>query len=219
MSASSTQTLSLNLDISAPDSFHILPDNRASITFRCLQPGDQPEVKSLCHAWFPVEYPDTWYDDIAHNKKYFTLAACDRSTHAIVGLIVANVLLFAHCNYDDQKILHPSLSLNSSICYILVLGVVKEYRRQGLASLLLDNLIQTFDQRSTCKAIYLHVLHSNRQAIEFYRSKQFQYRVHLPSYYMINGDYFDAFCFARYINGKQRMNVSSRALLIDVLTT
>ncbi|CAF1631726.1 unnamed protein product [Adineta ricciae] len=183
------------------ESFRVLPNSNLSITFRLLRPGDQSEVKSLCVDWFPVEYPDKWYDDIVHNKKYFSLAACDVYTQQILGLIVATVLPLGSCNNEDRQILHKIFSLTTSVCYILILGVVKEYRRQGLANLLLENLLSTLAKYETCKAVYLHVLYSNKSAIQFYQSKQFQYRTHLPYYYLIKGEHFDAYCFARYING------------------
>jgi len=49
---------SLNLNTSDTESFHLLSNSNLSITFRFLQPGDQSEIKSLCHDWFPVKYPD-----------------------------------------------------------------------------------------------------------------------------------------------------------------
>ena len=197
-----SSAISLNLDTFDTQSFHVLPNSNLSITFRFLRPGDQPEVKSLCHSWFPIEYPDKWYDDIVHNNKYFALAACDVCTQHIIGLIVANIVPLRNCNREDQQILHKIFSLTSSACYILILGVVKEYRRQGLAHLLLEHLLNTLYKYETCKAVYLHVLYSNKQAIQFYQSKLFQYRTHLPYYYLIKGQHFDAYCFARYINGK-----------------
>lgn len=181
---------------------HEFSNSNLPIHLRVLRIGDQSEVKNLCQDWFPVTYPDQWYDDIVQEKKYFALAACDTSSERILALIVANILPLVNCHREDQRILHRRFPSSTSVCYILVLGVVKECRRQGLASLLLDNLLQKLHDNETCKAIYLHVLHSNTQAIQFYQSKLFQCRLHLPYYYLIKGQHFDAFCFARYINGK-----------------
>jgi len=181
--------------------FHILPNSNKSITFRFLRPGDQSEVKILCRDWFPIEYPDMWYDDIVHDPKYFSLAACDIYTQHIVGLVIADILSLGHCNREDQQILHKSFSLTTQVCYILILGVDKDYRRQGLASILLQHLLNTLNTRIQCKAVYLHVLNTNKQAIKFYESKRFQYRIYLPYYYSIKGESFDGYCFALYING------------------
>jgi len=205
MQTSSSQSITVNLDSSDTKSieqFHVLPDSNISVSFRFLRPGDQSQVKSLCCDWFPLEYPDKWYDDVVHDSKYFALAACEAYTQRIVGLVVADILTLGNCNREDQQILHKSFPLTSPVCYILILGVVKEYRRQGLAGVLLQQLLNTLYKRGTCKAVYLHVLYSNKQAIQFYQSKNFQYRVHLPYYYCIKGENFDGYCFALYINGK-----------------
>ncbi|CAF3398499.1 unnamed protein product [Rotaria sp. Silwood1] len=200
----SSQSITVNLDSPykiSTEQLHVLPTSNISISFRFLRPGDQSEVKSLCCDWFPIEYPDLWYDDIVHDPKYFALAACETNTQRIIGLVVADILPLGSCNREDQQILHKSFSLTTPVCYILILGVEKEYRRQGLAGILLQHLLNTLHERATCKAVYLHVLYSNKQAIKFYQSKQFQYRVHLPHYYCIKGDNFDGYCFALYING------------------
>ena len=200
-----TASVAVDLDPSealSTDQFHVLTNSNVSVSFRFLRPGDQSEVKSLCCDWFPIEYPDQWYDDIVHDNKYFSLAACETDTQRIVGVLVADIFSFGQCNREDQVILHCSFPYNTPVCYILILGVVKEYRRQGLAGVLLQNLINSLNKRGTCKAIYLHVLFSNKQAIRFYQSKQFQYRAHLPQYYFIQGESLDGYCFALYINGK-----------------
>lgn len=203
--ATTTQSIAVDLDSSetiSTDQLHVLPNSNASISFRFLRPGDQSEVKNLCCEWFPIEYPDKWYDDIVHDPKYFSLAACEVYTQRIVGLVVADTLPLGNCNREDQQILHQSFSLTTPVCYILILGVVKEYRRQGLAGTLLQQLLNVLYKRGTCKAIYLHVLYSNKQAIQFYQTKHFQYRIHLPYYYCIKGENYDGYCFALYINGK-----------------
>ncbi|CAF0755985.1 unnamed protein product [Adineta steineri] len=202
--SSSSQSTTINLysfDIASTKEFHVLSNSNISISFRFLRPGDQSEVKSLCCDWFPIEYPDKWYDDIVHDTKYFALAACETGTQRIVGLVIADIVPLGNCNHEDQQILHKSFSLTTPVCYILILGVVKEYRRQGLAGILLQQLLNTLYKRGTCKAVYLHVLFSNKQAIQFYETNSFQYRVHLPYYYCINGENFDGYCFALYING------------------
>ena len=201
----SSQSTTVDLDSSnriTTEQIHILPNSNVSISFRFLRPGDQLEVKSLCCDWFPIEYPDKWYDDIVHDPKYFALAAYESYTQRIVGLVVADILPLGSCNREDQQILHKSFSLTTPVCYILILGVVKECRRQGLAGILLQHLLNTLYKRGTCKAVYLHVLYSNKQAIQFYQLNNFQYRVHLPRYYCIKDENLDGYCFALYINGK-----------------
>jgi N-alpha-acetyltransferase 60 len=32
-------------------------------------------VKVLCGLWFPIDYPDTWYQEITSNPRFYSLAA------------------------------------------------------------------------------------------------------------------------------------------------
>lgn len=77
---------------------------------------------------------------------------------------------------QDQDILSPSFGKSTSVGYILSLGVSEKHRRNGIASLLLDNLIShlTTSENSDCKAIFLHVLTTNSAAIHFYEHRHFR---------------------------------------------
>ena len=173
-----------------------------SLTLRFLRPGDQSEVKSLCERWFPLEYSPSWYDEIVDEENYFALAACHCLTERIIGLLVARLVPLRTSSHYDQKILCRSFLAEGTACYILVLGVADAHRRQGVAALLLEHLSEYVDRHPTCFAIYLHVLQSNRSAIEFYRSQRFQCRQHLRRFYAIEKEFFDAFCFVRYVHSK-----------------
>lgn len=66
---------------------------------------------------------------------------------------------------------------NCTVGYILSLGVCSSFRRQGVASLLLDSFLThvTQSENQICKAIYLHVLTMNSAAIRFYEKHYFRY--------------------------------------------
>uniref|UniRef100_A0A8C6KGP3 histone acetyltransferase n=1 Tax=Nothobranchius furzeri TaxID=105023 RepID=A0A8C6KGP3_NOTFU len=65
------------------------PTALSEIQLRFLCHNDIGSVKLLCGDWFPIEYPDSWYQDITSNKKFFSLAATFRGS--IVGMIVAEI--------------------------------------------------------------------------------------------------------------------------------
>lgn len=94
--------------------------------------------------------------------------------HVIIGLIVAEIKPYATLNSEDMGILAKSFVKNCDVGYILSLGVAKEYRRNGIASLLLDSLINhlTTNERIRIKAVFLHVLTTNSAAIMFYESRK-----------------------------------------------
>ncbi|KAL5019059.1 hypothetical protein ScPMuIL_004781 [Solemya velum] len=173
------------------------------IQLRFLNPADIPDVKNLCSEWFPIEYPDTWYEDITSNPKFYSLAATYHNR--IIGLIVAEIKVKLKLNKEDADILASFYPPNVQVAYILSLGVVDDFRRHGIASLLLDSLISYLTSTDTfdCKALYLHVLSSNLIAIHFYERRSFQLHCFLPYYYAIQGKPRDGYSYVLYINDGQ----------------
>ena len=49
--------------------------NHLELQLRFLSPSDIDCVKGLCRSWFPIEYPDTWFQEITSNSRFYSLAA------------------------------------------------------------------------------------------------------------------------------------------------
>ncbi|KAK5599387.1 N-alpha-acetyltransferase 60 [Crenichthys baileyi] len=186
------------------------PTALSEVQLRFLCHDDIENVKLLCGDWFPIEYPDSWYQDITSNKKFFSLAATFRGN--IVGMIVAEIKSRTKVHKEDGDILASSFPVDTQVAYILSLGVVKEFRKHGIGSLLLDSLKEHISTTAQdhCKAIYLHVLTTNNTAIHFYENRDFRQHHYLPYYYSIRGVLKDGFTYVLYINGEAwRMRSSS----------
>ncbi|MED6287740.1 hypothetical protein CHARACLAT_019270 [Characodon lateralis] len=164
------------------------PTALSEVQLRFLCHDDIENVKLLCGDWFPIEYPDSWYQDITSNKKFFSLAATFRGN--IVGMIVAEIKSRTKVHKEDGDILASSFPVDTQVAYILSLGVVKEFRKHGIGSLLLDSLKEHISTTAQdhCKAIYLHVLTTNNTAIHFYENRDFRQHHYLPYYYSIRED-------------------------------
>ncbi|XP_050390569.1 N-alpha-acetyltransferase 60 [Patella vulgata] len=173
------------------------------VQLRFLCPGDLVEVKKLCADWFPIEYPDSWYDDITSSSRFFSLAATYHSR--IIGLIVAEIKPKVKLNKEDADILATCFPPTVQVAYILSLGVVEDFRRNGIASLLLDSLLShlTTKEFFNCKAVYLHVLESNGDALRFYERRNFRPHSFLPYYYFIQGKSRHGYSYVLYTNGGQ----------------
>jgi len=150
-----------------------------NFNLRHLSPSDIPTLKKLCKEWFPIgylfwlhlllrnhfdiivcilfRYPDEWFTLITSSRDdYYTISATINLE--IIGVIVATVESQYKCDLEDEHLLSTTFPRNTKVAYILALGVVKEYRRLGIATLLIDNLIHylTSDEsRKHVKAIYL----------------------------------------------------------------
>lgn len=176
-------------------------DLRNEVQFRPLCQVDIQELKTLCADWFPVDYPESWYNDITTSKRFYSVAAVLQQK--IIGMIVAEIKTKQLTDREDWHILSDRHSHDTQITYILSLGVNKEFRRLGIASMFLDNLLDFLNSKNDCKAIYLHVLCSNKVAINFYEKRDFEQRIYLPNYYTINGQLHDGFCYVLYMNNGQ----------------
>ncbi|NP_001167157.1 N-alpha-acetyltransferase 60 [Salmo salar] len=177
------------------------PTALSEVQLRLLCHDDIDSVKLLCGDWFPIEYPDSWYNDITSNKKFFSLAAIFKG--GIVGMIVAEIKGRTKVHREDGDILASRFPVDTQVAYILSLGVVKEFRKHGIGSLLLDSLKEHISTTAQdhCKAIYLHVLTTNTTAIHFYHNRDFTQHHYLPYYYSIRGVLKDGFTYVLYING------------------
>ncbi|XP_018325946.1 uncharacterized protein LOC108737545 isoform X2 [Agrilus planipennis] len=168
----------------------------ADVQLRFLCPNDLGEVRALCQELFPIEYPLSWYEDITSSQRFYALAAV--YNQVIIGLIVAEIKPFLCLNSEDMGILSKSFIKSADVGYILSLGVVRQYRRNGIATLLLDSLIKylTSTEKKKVKAVFLHVLTTNSAAILFYerrnvRLKLFLYLMAEASSVVVNGDELD----------------------------
>lgn len=69
------------------------------------------------------------------------------------------------------------------------------------ASALLWEVIDYANRISTCRALYLHVIAYNQPAIMFYQKNMFQCMRKLHKFYIIDGQYHDAYLYVYYVNG------------------
>lgn len=189
--------LETSLDVKMVECYNV--QHQVQLRYLCLD--DLMEVKQLCSEWFPIEYPESWYNDILTDPRFYSLAATFNLK--IIGMIVCEVKPRSRCNREDVDLLASHYPPNTLVAYILSLGVVKQFRRRGIASLLLDNLLSylTSTDMDACKAVYLHVLTTNSVAIQFYEQRSFHIHACLPFYYSIKGKLHDGFSYVLYING------------------
>lgn len=174
--------------------------NCMDLQLRFLSPADIDQVKILCRSWFPIDYPDTWYQEITSNPRFYSLAATLQGR--IVGLIVSETRELGQLAKEDRTILANCFKRGTKVAYILSLGVCEEYRKQGIASLLLENLTSHLTSEvQDVKAVYLHVLTTNTQAIIFYEHRGFHVHSFLPYYYSIKGKRRDGYTAVLYLNG------------------
>lgn len=87
--------------------------NCMELQLRFLGPQDVEQVKLLCRDWFPIEYPDTWYQEITSNPRFFSLAAT--LSGSIIGLIVAEIKELNQLAKEDRSLLASCFLSNTKV--------------------------------------------------------------------------------------------------------
>ena len=174
----------------------------AGMELRQIKPSDLGEIKKLHEKLFPISYSDSFYEKACaglgvREAPLFSLII--EKDGLIVGFILAQFMDSNSC--EDKDLVYKDGEYNSEVMYILTLGCRPEYRRKGLASLLLKNAIEHANTNTNCGAVYLHVIHFNKAAIRFYEENDFvSYRM-LYSFYFIDEVPHMAHLYIFYING------------------
>ena len=70
-------------------------------------------MKCLCRDWFPIDYPDTWYQEITSNPRFFSLAATLQGS--IIGLIVAETKELGQLAKEDRSLLANCFLSNTKV--------------------------------------------------------------------------------------------------------
>ena len=188
-----------NLSMTSTDRQH------GSFSFRGLLPSDFEEIKALHEEMFPVKYSDHYYQNICngiglHKGMIYSDIAISNESGLIAGFIVAQLMTYPDQCEDE---LFMTGKQPSSACYILTLGVRREYRRTGLATTIINHCKQFAIDSHNCGAIYLHVIDYNHSAIKFYNQNRFRFIQVLHEFYKINDSFFTAYLYAFYLNNYQ----------------
>jgi len=125
-------------------------------------------LKLLNSSIFPVKYNDKFYRDLLAQPDELTKLA-----------YFGDVLIAAVCCRFE-----PNLETKQTSLYIMTLGVLPTYQRNGTGTFLLEYVLNTI-----CKShpevtrVYLHVQVNNEVALRLYRKYGFQTTDIIRSYY------------------------------------
>jgi ribosomal protein S18 acetylase RimI-like enzyme len=220
-------------DSTTSDNRNILSQNSNTvISFRRIQPKDRMQIQALHEEWFPVEYQQEFYDDLCSHQRMchsghalYTVVAVipkqkrnhnrtssmdnnetDTSDEQIIACLVGCVLSAHKLNDNSRQMLVPAWPhRHSRLFYIMTLGTVTKYRHLGLATQLVQQVMETVVSRDQeMGTVYLHVITMNEAAIRFYEDKLRFWKVQeIPDYYTIDGEPYNCYLYARYFHGNR----------------
>lgn len=142
-----------------------------SFDFIPITPANVKQVKVLNLALFPVRYSEKFYKDLVKEENVdMTRLAFDHGN--LIGAICTR--------YDTHT--HPDLKKYKRV-YIMTLGVLAPYRNRGIATKLLNAIIEQISKQADVSDIFLHVQINNDEALQFYQKNGFSIIEMIPEYY------------------------------------
>lgn len=159
----------------------------------------------------------------------------NNAVNPVVGVIVGAFMSIHDTHIPTLKKLVRNPKTHGRLFYIMTLGSSPTMRRKGLSTKLVSDCIRLVQQVKDCGAIYLHVITYNDAAIRFYEKLgfyrieeiqgEFQWQIGLLSlkvdisstmhiymkkqtdYYVIDGETFNSYLYAKFVNGKYKKNL------------
>lgn len=149
----------------------------SSISFRKICPDDYHIIKRLHESMFPVQYSETYYANAVNeiginNGKLSTIIAQGHDSSDIRGFIFYQFLRTDECEDQNLFFLNPAevnyehmipmivyyvlmftSSAPSQVCYILILGLPEQYRRNRIGSTLMEMCLREASTRTNCGAV------------------------------------------------------------------
>lgn len=176
--------------------------NDANIILRNICYDDLEDIKKLHEDFFPVRYSHDYYQSVISGKGFnggllTTVVAESILTKEILGFVFYQYINTSSCEDDSIFGVYKS----KEICYILVIGLRSSCRGKGLGSVLMKKCIEDARNNKNCGAVYLHVIHYNKAAINFYEKNNFICLRKLSDFYCIDNLFYDAFLYVYYVNG------------------
>lgn len=144
------------------------------ITFRPIDIEDIRILDEMEKSIFPgIEYKDETWRYFLRNTESSIMALKNGKA---IGYVVS---CFLHQNTAEYT---PYMSATGYIYHIVSLGVLSEYKNQGIGTRLLNMCIDKAF-KIPLKYISLHVMDGNMHAMHIYKKRGFKFGFHVDGYY------------------------------------
>ncbi len=140
-----------------------------NVTFGAINRNNYNQLKQLNNMTLPVRYLNGFYYRIIHNMRL--------GRFAYYNDIIVGAITWKYDKYlDDEKNEQRNV-------YLMTISVLDEYRRYGIGSKLLEEIIRIHKNLKEVTYITLHVQISNLVALKFYEKHGFEKFKFLENYY------------------------------------
>ena len=121
----------------------------------------------------------------------------------IVACIVGSKVEASRLSRETVELLLSDPFRYKRMFYIMTLGTVKEFRQYGLATKLLEQVMDMVQADEGCGTLYLHVITFNVAAIRFYEKLGFYRVTEMKDYYRIDDQNYNCYVYAKYYHGNR----------------
>ena len=125
------------------------------------------EIECGLSAWTAEDY----LQEVNANNNYFLTV---RNRETVIGFILARLIMNNNCLLDEFE--------DEFDIEIYNLAVKKEFRREKIATSLINRVIKMGKEKNACK-VHLEVRESNKEGINFYRRNLFNIIGKRPNFY------------------------------------
>ena len=184
-----------------------------TLEYRPVQPNDLNELKQLHELFFPLSYSDAFYNRAVkgigiHGKRLYSIIVIDNIINEnniiipkMVGFVLAQFINVLDCG-DESLYYHSLFQIpkHNKVCYILTIGIIETYRKHGIATYLIKQVIQYAKSNSKCGCVYLHVIDYNKVAMQFYENNNFIKLRYIEEFYTIHNQPYSSYLYIYYMN-------------------
>ena len=135
--------------------------------------GNLQILRAMTCSLLPVRYSDKFFKECVTDPRNEGLSAVVSYAGKVVGWIRCRIEPFPN-----------GMNRTSDQIYVQVLAVLAPYRRLGMATELLSNVLQQAAEREIkASSIYAHVWERNEDGLEWYGKRGFRQVILQPAYY------------------------------------
>lgn len=157
-----------------------------SITITLIRTDHLPALKRLTRALLPIRYPDTLFNQVINDP---AAAMISRVALSAVEATSASIPVgWICCSLEPYpEIISPPHTIGpiSNQIYIKALCLQAPYRSMGIATALLDSVLQQQDvlKRHNIQFIFAHVWESKEEVLDWYKKRGFEQQTLVEGYY------------------------------------
>lgn len=163
------------------------------------------QIQLLHKEWFPINYTKEYFEAVYQEKTNGLVAEIKLKNNDKGNgndKVIVGCILYCFRN-SKKKYMETNLCdffKNYRSIYVMTIGVINEFRKHGIATKLLREMIQRHGNDFKIKYVYLHVVEYNHSAHRFYENNKFSLLKVKRKHYTIEESKYDAFVYIYYLH-------------------